>query len=369
MSATVKTIASIKRAIEGGKYRAGEPFYSVRRLADAYKVSHVTADKIITQLVKHRYLERRGHGAPFVREKIQVKPRLFGVVYNIADQKVTSHPNWIRTINALAHQLSPVNYRLQLLPLGLDGYSELVEFCKDNSDLRQVGLLLMALPFPKQDVVRFRRLNVPVVAIRAAPALVEQGWPTVTVDEGDLAFQAVDYFVKLGRKRIAAIFGPHNKPGNNPFNMVDPFLERLKCHGLSADASQYVNVTEWSAGAGAEATRKLLKQTAFDALLVVDDINAVGAINVLRQASLDVPRDVAVLGVGNLLNDHLGLELSTFDVRTQDIASKAIQLLDLACRGHDLQGQRYFFKPQLIVHSSTQPGTPMAEHSLLTTAP
>jgi DNA-binding LacI/PurR family transcriptional regulator len=114
----------------------------------------------------------------------------------------------------------------------------------------------------------------------------------VDVDSLAGAALAVDHLLERGRRRIATIAGPQDMPAGQ--DRLRGFTEALAAHGLRPGPIAY---GDFDRGSGARAMEELLASgTAFDGLFVASDLMALDALAVLREHSLRVPEDVAVVG-------------------------------------------------------------------------
>jgi DNA-binding LacI/PurR family transcriptional regulator len=100
-----------------------------------------------------------------------------------------------------------------------------------------------------------------------------------------------EYFVRLGRKRIAMITGPMDTPGG--IQRLEGFADVL---GRRA-TKRLIAHGDWTQASGERAMKELLERTPdIDAVFVASDLMAAGALAALRAAGRRVPDDVAVGG-------------------------------------------------------------------------
>jgi len=116
---------------------------------------------------------------------------------------------------------------------------------------------------------------------------------SVTCDNVQAGRLAVEHLISCGKRRIAII------GGNETF---DAATDRLKgtmqaLHDAHLEPVGPVRFNEWSEAWGRAATRLLLDQhLEFDGVVCQNDQIARGCLTILRQAGLEIPRDVAVIG-------------------------------------------------------------------------
>jgi LacI family transcriptional regulator len=118
----------------------------------------------------------------------------------------------------------------------------------------------------------------------------------VIIEDFEGAFAAVEHLIRSGRRRIVHFSGPENlritheryrgyQEAHQHFQI--PLLPELV---LQADNRL----------AGFEATQKLLKENQkFDGIFTVNDDTAIGALQALRKAGIDVPKEVSIIGFGD----------------------------------------------------------------------
>ncbi|MFG1700052.1 LacI family DNA-binding transcriptional regulator [Nonomuraea sp. NPDC049309] len=115
--------------------------------------------------------------------------------------------------------------------------------------------------------------------------------PYAAADDRLGARQMTEYFVRLGRKRIAMITGPMDTPGG--IQRLEGFADVL---GRKA-TKRLIAHGDWTQASGERAMKELLERTPdIDAVFVASDLMAAGALAALRAAGRRVPDDVAVGG-------------------------------------------------------------------------
>lgn len=124
------------------------------------------------------------------------------------------------------------------------------------------------------------------------PAWEHDGDYYVDVDNRAGARSAVEYLLSTGRTRIATITGPPTMPVG--VDRLDGFREALAEAGLAPAAVEDGDFT--STGAAQAMSRILASGVDVDAVFVASDLMARGVLQVLAQAGIRVPEDIAVIG-------------------------------------------------------------------------
>jgi len=136
--------------------------------------------------------------------------------------------------------------------------------------------------------------------------------------------EATRHLLGLGRKRVATITGPQN---------MIVGVDRLQGYRDALNEANIPYHPEWveegdfTEESGYAAMVHLLPEKP-DALFVASDIMAIGALRALREAGLQVPEDVAIIGhddVSSAANAHP--PLTTIRQPTQRLGASAVDML------------------------------------------
>lgn len=163
----------------------------------------------------------------------------------------------------------------------------------------------------------------------------------------------IDHFRSIGRKRIAHISGP---PGNvDAEERAEAFQGEMRRWQPGEEPLMLSG--DYSEESGARAVRELIKrEKPIDAIFAANDMMAIGAMDELRGAGIDVPGQVAVAGFDDVpISRHLGL--TTARVRIDELGANAIaRLIQIMEVGED-QTIQMLHPPTLIVRASSAPAT------------
>ncbi|WP_052665945.1 LacI family DNA-binding transcriptional regulator [Nitriliruptor alkaliphilus] len=215
-------------------------------------------------------------------------------------------------------------------------------------ELRMDGILMAGARVASR-VIRHVAASVPVVAITRSVRL--PGVDVVVNDDHMGAGLAVDHLVELGHRRIAHIDGGSGSGANRRARGYVATMER---HGLASHVRQVrADFTEEAGEAGV--AQLLADGPRPTAIFCANDYQAVGVLDALREAGLDVPRDVSVVGYDNV---HLAslrrLDLTTIHQPRQEMGEQAARLL-LERLTTDRESRRVIIPPKLVVRGTTGP--------------
>jgi len=118
----------------------------------------------------------------------------------------------------------------------------------------------------------------------------------VDADNISGAQEATTHLLRLGRTRVATITGPQNMIAG--VDRLTGYLAALRDRGVASD-SALIAEGDFTEAGGYRAMQQLLARRP-DAVFAASDMMAIGAMRALREASLRVPEDVAIVGFDDL---------------------------------------------------------------------
>ena len=120
---------------------------------------------------------------------------------------------------------------------------------------------------------------------------------SIVPDNYDGVVQAIRHLVSLGHRRIGYINGPDGYPVAE--ERLEAYKAELAAQNLSYDPA-LVDQGDWEYEGGYKAAAHLLKLKQLPtAIFVANDLMALGAIDAIQEAGLNVPKDLAIVGYDN----------------------------------------------------------------------
>jgi LacI family transcriptional regulator len=220
------------------------------------------------------------------------------------------------------------------------------------ADLRQRyvdGLILCSLDFTPAHAEAVANAAVPVTLIgkptKDAPV------DTVRANSRRGAADVVRHLHGAGRRRIALVNGPERTaPGSA---RRAGYLDGLRACSLERDDSLTETASDFTIDAGREAVERLVARVRPDAIFCANDLLALGALSALRTAGLDVPGDVALVGMDNTnLSEVTSPPLTTVELGSAERASIAAELLLARIEHPGRRARIVGVEPRLIVRDS-----------------
>jgi LacI family transcriptional regulator len=176
---------------------------------------------------------------------------------------------------------------------------------------------------------------------------------SVTSDERAGTRLAVEHLADLGHRRIACIHGP--KTVSTGVARFEGFMETMKARRLDVDPALVVESRAFRIEDGEGRMRDLLAHDRpFTAVIVGNDMQAVGCLAVLAERGLRCPEDISIVGFNDMpLADRLSPALTTLRVPYYDLGRRAAELLAQQLDGSP--GEQVTLRQELIVRGSTGP--------------
>jgi LacI family transcriptional regulator len=178
----------------------------------------------------------------------------------------------------------------------------------------------------------------------------------VGIDDVAAGRMATTHLIEMGRRHIAHISGRENSTG---IRRKEGYLEALRAHNMPIREDYILSrdfVDTDSQRQGSEAMRQLLERGPRpDAVFCHNDPIAIGAMNVILDAGLRIPEDIALVGCGNLnYNEWLRVPLTSIDQRSHLIGQRAGEILLAMIEGREWPAPaKVILEPALVIRAST----------------
>ncbi len=184
-----------------------------------------------------------------------------------------------------------------------------------------------------------QQVDIPLVHI--GRSLSADAGYSIAVDQRLLIETAVDHLVEIGHRNIVYV---------GPTSLTKASIERSSAFAEVVSQFQSLNVVgtqiECLLGfeEGYEACKQLLEQNVrFSAVIGATDEVAAGCMSALKEAGIDVPGQVSVMGTDNdSFGAFMSPALTTIDTKTKEMVSR---VMDVASQ---LTKNKKYLKPEVI---------------------
>jgi DNA-binding LacI/PurR family transcriptional regulator len=220
--------------------------------------------------------------------------------------------------------------------------------------LRADGVILLAPRLPLAVVARAGRA-VPMAVVGSSMRM--PGVDTVGNDDVRGAELAVDHLVGLGHRRIAMVDGGD---GAGAAERRAGYEAAMRRAGRAAEIR--VAPGDFTEEGGHRGACQLLAGDPRPTAIVAgNDLAALGALNAIEEAGLEVPGDVSLVGYDNTsLASLRHISLTTVHQPRREIGQMAMKALLRRIGQSDIRARRVVLQPRLVDRHTTGPPPPDA---------
>ncbi len=289
--------------------------------------------------------EELGYSFPLQTSPSSNKTLTIGVL--IQDIKNPFFPMAIEGIEQVlwqenANLLFGCSYRQELKERDI-----LLSFCQQQID----GIFLGSVINPEYILSQLRHISCPVVSI--SQRFQECNVDCVINDNYKGAILAMEHLIKLGHTRIAHISGLDAELSTQ--ERLRGYKDALKNAGIPFD-EQLLRSSDETMESGYFLTKDLLHVTDdLTAIFAFNDLAALGAARAIREANLQIPTDISLVGYDDIPSaEYLEVPLTTVNQPVVEIGRKATEILfEKIKTGHEHQLQQIILQPRLSIRRST----------------
>jgi DNA-binding LacI/PurR family transcriptional regulator len=214
-------------------------------------------------------------------------------------------------------------------------------------ELRADGVVLAGSRMPDEAIAAAARL-IPIAAVGSDLRL--SGVDVVVDDDHKGAVLAVEHLVGLGHRDIALIDGGK---GAGAAERRAGYRSAMAAARLGAHVR--IEPGDFTESGGYEGARRLLNSRRRPtAIFASNDQSAVGALNAVIEAGLNVPEDVSLMGYDNTALAALRhISLTTIHQPRNQIGEMAMRAVVRRIERPGLAARRHVLAPKLVVRSTT----------------
>ena len=216
------------------------------------------------------------------------------------------------------------------------------------------GILYNVLELGQEDA---HLLDIPTPLVLLGDRIFNGPTDHVTMQNAEGSRIATEHLLSLGRRNLVALGAHENEVIGSAGLRLSGYREALDAAGVPFRPELVVNVGTWHRLDGARAMRALLASgVEFDGVVAFNDALALGAMRVVQEAGLSVPRDVAFIGFDDIDETRYSLPtLSTIDPSQAEIADVAVGWLleRIADRSGSVAPREHLTTPRLVQRESS----------------
>ena len=209
------------------------------------------------------------------------------------------------------------------------------------------GLVVIAPQMRVFNAIRELDIRLPLVTLDSTGT---DGQHSLSVDQTFGARLATRHLIELGHRKILHLGGPQDWIEAEA--RMTGFLDEL----IEADLDVRAPILgDWTSDFGYRAGSELSRYRDFTAVFAANDQMALGLIHAFRDAGLDVPGDISVIGFDDVPDAaHYWPPLTTVRQDFAEIGRRSVAMLLAELNGKARLGHEPIF-PELVVRGSTAP--------------
>lgn len=186
------------------------------------------------------------------------------------------------------------------------------------------GLIISPSSETDQDVIKLAKSGMPIVCVDRG--LKGANVDVVVVDNKRGAFEAVEYLIQRGYRRIAYIGGLPEIP--TTIQRKEGYEEALRKYNIPIDPD-LIQLGDSKIESGKKLTEKLLKlPDPPDALFTGNNLITLGALETIYKMNLKIPDDIAIIGFDDMYwAEFLNPPLTAVRQPGYEIGKRAAELL------------------------------------------
>ncbi|ENH96655.1 LacI family transcriptional regulator [Gracilibacillus halophilus YIM-C55.5] len=235
-----------------------------------------------------------------------------------------------RVITGVNKVLQSNHYQMLLTDTSLESEKE-IEFIRLLQSRHVDGILLLGTNQEPALIQAIEEANVPIIVLGQEIAETI----SVTYPDYEATQTMIEYFIEQHYQRIGFIGVDPSDPAVGQIRK-QAYEDTLKKHQLPMNEN-WVQIGDFSIESGYQAMQTILERSTDetpDAVFVVTDRMAVGAMQCMKEHQLQIPADIAIATTGaSTLSQYIEPSLTTIDFLNEEAGEKATELLLEAING------------------------------------
>ncbi len=328
---------------------------TIREIAQQANVSHTTVSRVLNDNPNVR---------PETRDRVLAVVRAHDFVPNPRARAFSSNKS--RIIGLLINDIS--NPFFAELARGMEDkayeHKYYVIICSTDEKLKnrqdylqflmRAGVDGLAYASVRENDKKIEKLKAGTLPVMMVNQVVQgEHFSHVVCDNRKGIRMLIDHLVGLGYSKIGIVCGPDDIYTGR--ERMAGYFDALKAHDLTVD-DRFIFQAEFSIETGYQGAKKILALEAErpEAIVAGNDSIVRGVLDAIRDESLHVPRDIAVVGFDNSkFAAHSRILLTTIDQKKYQMGSITADLLiNMIENGNSDYTHRVIVEPNLVVRES-----------------
>jgi len=216
------------------------------------------------------------------------------------------------------------------------------------------GMIFVSFDFNRENIGEVNRCGLPVVLTNNYQSLSgEDYFDCVYIDTFEGIYLACKHFIDNGFRKIGYIGGDTSvQTGRERFN---GFIKAMNEDNIPVN-QKFLKEGDFSLAGGERSMKEMIVSGSVpEALVVANDLMAIGALKVCQRKGMRIPQDIAIIGMDNTdMAICTTPELSSIDMKEEDIGRHAARLLMERIKGGRTEKQTIRLQPELCIRGSSE---------------
>lgn len=257
---------------------------------------------------------------PMARSLAVGRTNVFGIIYPAMASDL-GDPMFLSVVGGMAASLEKNKMNLIIAPVSPQ--HELLSYEHMVRGRRVDGLIVSRTQVHDERIAYLVKKGFPFVAHGRTELAQPYAWFDFD-NEGGIRM-AVEALLGLGHQRIALVSAPLTL--NFACQRKSSFMATMAAAGLAVDP-RYLIENTWDRRTGYQAMQDLLACTPRPTAVIVDNhLSGVGAVRALRDAGVEIGKEMSVIVWGSIEDSIAGVNLTTID--QPDAVAAGVKMVDM----------------------------------------
>lgn len=261
-----------------------------------------------------------------------------------------ANPAYVMMTRGVGQALGTTDYRL-VLSSAFSSVEEIVKHLETMGRGFADGLIISPIYSDPRITKLLSRLQIPFVVVGTLPNGLDAD--NVWVDSSAGVATAVEHLKSTGRKKLAFLNGPiATNPGKK---RLAAFEKALNANSLKFLDSNIIQAEAFSPEAAYSAIKDFGKINEFDSVVCANDQLAAGLMKFCFEKNIEIPKDIAVVGIDNTdLASLMRPTLTSIDLHAEQRGVIAANLMLERLSNPERPTQKVIVEPTLVIRESTR---------------
>jgi LacI family transcriptional regulator len=266
-----------------------------------------------------------------------------------------NNPHFWETVSGAEQEAQRSGYSLLLATASMDPERERKAF-RALSSQRLDGIIPM-FTYPEnfiEEIIALRQNGVPIAISASGAPMPDLDIDTVQMHYENAASELMEHLLSLGHRRIAMIWGVGRSELGN--DRVTAYQECLRAAGLPCDPHLLVTCGNQMQDGYRAAERLLDLRPHPTAIIGINDLIAIGAMQAVLKRGLHIPQDISVAGFDNLpMASMMFPSLTSGHADGAEVGKQCVRMVLDRLENPERPARRVDLQTRLIIRDSTGP--------------